>query len=91
MSVDYNNLRKEILSEKMEYDNCVRIRAGINNSRERIKNVLFNHLNDILTALQEIQDLEQELTEITANECKEAEVEEVGEERKENVGSKKRK
>lgn len=87
MSVDYNNLRKEILSEKMEYDNCVRIRAGINNARERIKNVLFNHLNDILTALQEIQDLEQELTEITANECEIEKKEEVGE----NVGSKKRK
>ena len=89
MSVDYNNLRKEILSEKMEYDNCVRIRAGINNSRERIKNVLFNHLNDILTALQEVQDLEQELTEITANE--EVKCEAIEEEKKENVGSKKRK
>lgn len=82
MSVDYNNLRKEILSEKMEYDNCVRIRAGINNSRERIKNVLFNHLNDILAALQEVQDLEQELTELTA--------EEVEEEKKENVGKKRK-
>ena len=90
MSVDYNNLRKEILSEKMEYDNCVRIRAGINNSRERIKNVLFNHLNDILAALQEVQDLEQELTELTANEC--AAVTEKKEEVVEHAGnSKKRK
>lgn len=90
MSVDYNNLRKEILREKMEYDNCVRIRAGINNSRERIKNVLFNHLNDILAALQEVQDLEQELTEMIANESEIEKKEEVGEEKKEHV-SKKRK